>query len=558
MSDKRAAVLAAATTNTSRDHDNTTDGPWQLLGLRHSRSLRIALKLGRFSDLEEYAHDMRRCSTRVLYGASPGVDKPIIEAIYHCRRAACQVCRGERQEMWQRRIGEMVAPDMRYTLDGNGDLYGDTRILRWRHRIERLEHRLAHARDEEHRADIQRALTRLYQRLDRARRPEERTLYPYLITLTVQNPEHVWNGPKDFSLLWERDAESPEDRLRARVAALDREIAAQEALIAARRYHRGIRALRQGLRDLREQRRAVLAELDIARQPNQLDALLWHPWRRAREYARLHPDSEWGRTWSHVRGGLWVTEVTFNARARTFHPHIHMLVLADVPYLANQRDDNDANVWSALLQPFFTRPMNVHINRIPPEQWQRDPQAVVREVTKYLTKPEKDERGKTVRSSGIPDWAYREIVLAQAGRRLINTFGVFRMPEPAWDPNGGDAPTGPLTVGMHYMREWRRLARQYEVVAAFPASPEFPIIGAGQRLAGDADLGRYLVRAARAAVRPQIVDIGGQPYAADGIPEYDSEAIHMAKIRLLARTDPAGAELAGIPWRIIAAALRQR
>ena len=59
-------------------------------------------------------------------------------------------------------------------------------------------------------------------------------------------------------------------------------------------------------------------------------------WRTMRETARRHPDSGAGRLWGHIVGGVKALEITWNERAQTWHPHAHVLVLADVSYISGR------------------------------------------------------------------------------------------------------------------------------------------------------------------------------------------------------------------------------
>ncbi len=559
MAQKGAAASTEPVAAVNDQIQNTADMlNWQLYALRHNRSLRIAGKLARFGDTARDAFAMRRCSQAILYGQPSPEQPPIIEAVMHCHHSMCQVCRGERQVNWQRRIDGLIRRDMTYILDGNGQEYSEEQIARWDHRRERLEWRVAMSRDRETHESLMDQINRVNVKRDAAARPRTTTLYPYLITITIRNPEHIWTGPRNFCHVWEKDRPDPEIEIARQMAELEVAIREQERRVAQMYRKRGAKAERQKLAELSRQKKALERRQRSAGHANQLDEMLWGPWRRARESARQHPDSEWAKLWGHVVGGLWVTEITFNARAWTFHPHIHMLVLADVPYLANQRPGQDG-IWRERLQPFFPQAMNVDVRRISDKQWKENPQAVVREVTKYLTKPEKDPNGAIIRDEGMPDWAYRELVKAEKGRRLINTFGSWRTPEPPWDPNAGTAPSEPITAGMHTLRVWNRRTKSYEIVGEWPATEDRPILGVAERLARYGRESYDLIQVAIAHAGGKIVALwSGQPYIADGVKKWNRDEITAAKRRYLIRCDPAGAEASGVAAREIDAALSGR
>ena len=564
MANKEAAGPTAASTKGQQHQDqlNTQSFNWQLLSLRHARSLRIATKLSHFADTADVAADLRGCSPTILYGQSGPNEPPIIESVYHCHRSMCQVCRGERQQTWQNKIGQLISRDMQYMIDGNRNTYSEEQIRRWDNRIERLEHRVGVSRDPEFHNAMLPGIFKLYDKREGAGTGGKKTLYPFLITMTIKNPDHIWTGERTFCHVWEKDWIPEPDRLRSEISDLDEQIAEKRSTVRILYRRRGVGLQKSLLEALEKHRARLAAQLEAADNPNQLEELLWKPWRKAREDARVHPDRKWGRTWNHIFGGLWVTEVTFNNKARTFHPHIHMLVVADVPYLANQRRDKDEHtegdkLWQELLQPFFSRQMDVRIDPISAEQWAKSPESVVREVTKYLTKPEKTKDGMTIKESYIPDWAYREIVKAEAGRRLINTFGTWRTPEPAWDPNAGTAPKEPIEDGYHFIRQWNKKTRRYDVTYFFPTTAEFPILGAAERLAKWGAEAHHMVQVAISHITGKVVDIGyGQAYAADGVKKWDRDDITAAKRRYLIRTDPTGAEASGVSIREINNALR--
>jgi hypothetical protein len=454
-------------------------------------------------------------------------------------------------------MDRLIRRDMVYTLDGNRDEYSEDQIARWDHRRERLEWRVAVSRDRDVQEALMDQIDRVSVKRDAAARPRKAMLYPYLITLTIRNPEHIWTGPRNFCHIWEKDRPDPEIEMAKNAERLEKAIIEQTQRVAQMYRRRGVKEERTILRDLKRQKKSLERRQKSVGKANQLEEMLWAPWRRARESARQHPESAWSKLWGHVVGGLWVTEVTFNARARTFHPHIHMLVLADVPYLANQRTGQDG-IWRECLQPFFAAAMNVDVRRISDKQWKENPQAVVREVTKYLTKPEKDPTGAPIRDEGPPDWAYRELIKAQKGRRLINTFGSWRVPEPPWDPNGGSAPKEPLTTGFHRLRVWNGKTRAYEMKAEWPATDEWPILGVAERLVRYGRESYGLVQIAIAHAGGRVVDLGTGRYVADGRKVWPREEIHRAKLEWLMRTDPFGMEASGIPWSRIVAARRTK
>lgn len=571
---KAALASAAIATKQTQNERSTHTARMQDYGVKKRQTVAIGRALNQFADTRHWASQLFGCSTAMITGHQG--DEDTIEAVYHCHKPWCQICRAERQDNWTRKISQAVNRYMLYDINGNREMHTPEVTRGHEKRVEMLLHRLAisgelpadHPLVEEVGADpLILQLNGESIRLDNTAPAAVQTkkLWAYLVTLTVKNPAHVWTGTKTYSeyrrpdgpacplftVSWPPIDEPPADPRETALAALEEEAAALAATIHANKRRRGNGARRMQLKSLNIQIAQIRHDLD---HPNKLDELLWHPFRVAREHARLYPESWWAKLWRHVYGGVATTEVTFNTDPKapayhTFHPHMHMLLLADVPYLANQKPRRSAaekkamtpaekadaakaerldKLWTRALQPFFPIAVDVDVRRVSDQQWRENPEAAIREVTKYLTKPEKlNRKGQ----SNWPAWAHREIAKATQGRRLINTFGILRVPEPDWDPNA-DGPAWTYDAdrpGEH--RLYRYHKGQYTLETTWPATAADPIIPAAERRGREAARSRDVIAIEKAFQRGEdTVDIYGQILRANGRrPRIDRDTLQAAK-----------------------------
>jgi len=226
---------------------------------------------------------------------------------------------------------------------------------------------------------------------------------------------------------------------------------------------------------------------------NNLDELLWEPFRRLRETARRRPKSRAGRLWSLIAGGLWVTEVTQNVKDKTFHPHLHLVVWSRKPYihpLALQR------LWGM----YADGAERIDVRKATPALAQdavKDVGDNLRGLVAYMLggmakkSEETPEGGADFRERRYSRDFWHEVALATANRRLINTFGFLREfensqvvadYEAAAMEDQEDREDEPQTVGMHVVREWDWKSQQYVIRASWPASAEDPIVSMEARL----------------------------------------------------------------------------
>ena len=157
-----------------------------------------------------------------------------------------------------------------------------------------------------------------------------------------------------------------------------------------------------------------------------LDALLdaWKTLRRDDSYRNQTPWS------SRVKGYLWTLEVTFNNRARSWHPHIH--ILFDGKFYPNEEL---SAAWNARLQRrglegraivgkayFMDDRGHKHFLSGGPETTEKAITACLEEVSKYTLAP--------VESRGTPAEAIAELAGALYGRVLRGSVGTLALHKP--------------------------------------------------------------------------------------------------------------------------------
>ena len=127
--------------------------------------------------------------------------------------------------------------------------------------------------------------------------------------------------------------------------------------------------------------------------------------RHARDYRR------------HVIGSARNIEVTYNATARTYHPHVHMIVMLDSSAPAEMEEDK---YWRGV----WRRLMRLDYDPICDARRIQDEEGAVCEVSKYCIKP------SSIYGLSLPDADLDSVVAtlntALAGRRLVSYTGVWR------------------------------------------------------------------------------------------------------------------------------------
>lgn len=118
-----------------------------------------------------------------------------------------------------------------------------------------------------------------------------------------------------------------------------------------------------------------------------------------------------------VIGSARNIEVTYNARSRTFHPHVHMIVI-----LSGNASDNLST--AAYWRSVWRRVMKLDYDPICDIRPIEDTQGAVCEVSKYCIKP------SSIYGLNLPDAELDMVVStlnsALAGRRLVSYTGIWR------------------------------------------------------------------------------------------------------------------------------------
>lgn len=184
-----------------------------------------------------------------------------------------------------------------------------------------------------------------------------------------------------------------------------------------------------------------LLESDERGQKNLLHQAIQESWRGMRETARRRPDSEAGRLWAQIAGGIKVVEITRNPDRKDWHPHIHCVVLARVSYI---QADELAAVWERYADGHI-----VDIKAV------RDPRRGMKELLKYLTKPVlAHHKGSDVKAGmqAMGSAEAEELATAIHRQRMVSTFGcLYGLPKtPATD----ETPTLTYAVAQIRVAYW--------------------------------------------------------------------------------------------------------
>lgn len=210
---------------------------------------------------------------------------------------------------------------------------------------------------------------------------------------------------------------------------------------------------------------------DDEEQKSLLDKIILEPFRRARETARRRKKGKIGKLWSLIAGGVWTFEITYSKK-KGYHPHIHMVVLSRVPFIARQAV---LRMWERYI-PGVTQA----------DVRKRDRGEALKDLLKYIAKPIKDLQDQE---------GYREIALATRGRRMINTFGALRNLKAAHLEEAlavsEDSPQAPQANGQHILYGFQK--GEYVPISEFtrPATLDNPIRSVGERTPDYAAWGQF-------------------------------------------------------------------
>lgn len=165
-------------------------------------------------------------------------------------------------------------------------------------------------------------------------------------------------------------------------------------------------------------------------------------WRTMRETARRRPNSAAGRLWSVVKGGVRVIEITQNPRDKSWHPHLHILVLSDVSFIDKAEL---SQLWEHYSDAYITDVRAV-----------QNSSKAMKELVKYITKPgmSHHKNGGGQQLQKMRPEHLEELADAVRYKRLIQPFGLFLSLPPVpvawadrqqtlhevwgWDPQAGE------------------------------------------------------------------------------------------------------------------------
>jgi len=349
----------------------------------------------------------------------------IVQDTYHCMNRWCKICGGNRSRAWQRKIAGWLDPETGAVwMDGNGKLAGD----RGQEEImSDLSAKLSHIAvmhggvpgkpaSVETAQTLQDKLDEIEQRAVGEMHKHRETLYWHLVTFTIPNIPHVWAYRLDEE--GKRIGYSPLD------AALLHPF--RKMLLAAKKTRR-----------------------KKAGKPSN---------RGRKPVVGLRMIGKW-------RGYIAVLEITYNRRAQTFHPHLHVLVLTTSRWLPK-----------SLLLAAWRHYAGPEVTQV--DARRADPRTVGRELIKYMTKTKTIQNRKPA----------KEIARALYRRRAIWTGGAaYGVKYSAWAriANQEDRLQRPASdSGWHVKRQWNTERQQWEYQIVGRATSDSPIRTQEDRLVG--------------------------------------------------------------------------
>jgi hypothetical protein len=430
---------------------------WEIRRLRRRMNWRIAAALHHFADTKEDAWKLDQCARRWMTGERPN-GQAVTEAVKFCNHRLCPICRVRRAMEWMKRLAPIYRQSEVVQDDKGQSFYG----------------------------------------------PAEFTLDGN--GLLVRSEAALVEARRKFAqqAIMDADMGKPE-RTAARADKLDR-MAMRETV---RLYPRFITLTIRNIPHLVE----VDEDGNVTR--NYLDEALREPFKRLRDTARRRPDSDAGRLWALIKGGLYTVEVTYNSKTTFFHPHLHLVIWTEVAFLHNQAVEN---VWKQYgggeeqEARTDTRKVSAGLARDAVKDLGDIDRGGIAYILGGMAKHlESDGEGDPdFKERRYPREFWHELALATAGRHLVETFGFLQGLEDsqvvadyqaeAMSEEENDDADESQTVGMHVVRQWVWRNKQYVIRASWPASAEDPIMSMEARLSMLAGTGVIVSQLDRQAV----------------------------------------------------------
>lgn len=359
------------------------------------------------------AKQLGNCSTVQFIGITPD-KKEVVQDTYTCHSRFCEICANRRSKEVQKRMAGWYV-DGATVMDGRGKLAGNrTReeVSRWM--VSQVELQSALNRLPEDQPELSDVLQKILDDGEKELQHEAKPLYWHFITLTIPNIPHVW----------ERDANGNA------INWLDVKI-----LQPWRKLWRASRAKKSGKasREKKSKHRKFLT----AKRPKKDKKKKKNAKRGRKPIAGLS-------LFRMMLGYMGRLEITFNKKARTFHPHIHLLVVSQSRWIPRPL------VLAAWQYYTSVQTRNVQVKKA-------DPSTVGKELVKYVTKTADLEDDAE---------AAKELARALYGRRTLFTGGAMygiRWSETVaqWEKERAYMKHEP-TEGRHVRRTWNPKTNQWD------------------------------------------------------------------------------------------------
>lgn len=367
--------------------------------------------------MQRIAHRLALCNTRQFVGlvGKPGQWRVVVQDTYRCMHRWCKTCGWSRSRKWRQKIAGWIDGETGASwVDGNGKLAGDRDVPEVMADVSnRLSHIAVmqggvpgHSATPEGVARLARALEKAERQAEGEIQRHRETWYYHLVTLTVPNIPHVWTYDHKGR------GYSPVD---------------QVLLLPFRK-------MMQAAKKAAQRRK---------------DDLLPVSSKGRKAVPGLRMMSRW-------KGYIAALEITWNARTKTFHPHLHVLVMTTQRWVSEK-----------LLLAVWRRYAGDAVTQV--DARRADPSTVGQELIKYLTKT------KSIKSRK----AAREMARALYRRRAIWTGGAaYGVKYSRWKQIAEQEKriASPASdAGWHVVRRWNVQKSQWEYRIVGRASEDAPI-----------------------------------------------------------------------------------
>lgn len=205
------------------------------------------------------------------------------------------------------------------------------------------------------------------------------------------------------------------------------------------------------------------------------------------------------KIWAPIRGWLRATEVTYNAKADTYHPHMHILLMVPPSYFGGKGGYVSQKRWRAAWQDVLGVDYDPQVDvraikdldgqplkDLPPDLYQKAMGKAIAEVAKYAAKPtdylDPSDLETSAKVVGVLDLMLHKRRMVAWGGELKDIAARLQLDDLETGDliNVDDRPDDDPGTGVYLTYTWRRGASDYyprtSVLAADP-DPAHRVVG---------------------------------------------------------------------------------